>query len=163
MWLARNVGLEAYMRRFGFTAPAVLLLGLVGCGGDGLKRVPVKGKVTAKGQQLDNATIQFIPTGATQGEGGIGRSDHDGNFSLTGSRRGDEGVVPGEYKVRVSRLVAPDGTPIPADAKQAETPNARESVPMPYSSLEGTPLTAIVPESGGEVKIEIPATVLRGK
>ncbi len=151
------------MRQLGLAALTVLLLGLVGCGGDGLKRVPVKGKITAKGEPLDGVTVQFIPTGATQGEGGIGRSDNDGNFSLTGSRRGDEGVVAGEYKVRLSRLVAPDGTPLPADAKQAETPNARESVPAPYSSLEGTPLTATVPEAGGDVTIEIPATVLRGK
>jgi hypothetical protein len=150
------------MRRLRFLAATALLLGLVGCG-DGLKRVPVQGKVTATGQPLDNATVQFIPAGSTQGEGGIGVSDPDGNFTLTGSRAGAQGVVPGEYKVRVSRLLARDGTVLPTDAKQADNPGCKESVPWLYASLEGTPLTATVPETGGEVAIDIPMMLSRRK
>jgi hypothetical protein len=143
------------MRRLRFLAMITLFLGLVGCGGDGLKRVPVQGKITAMGQPLDNATIQFIPAGSTKGEGGIGVSDHDGNFTLIGAL----GVVPGEYKVRIIRLLARDGTVLPADAKQADNPGCKESVPGPYTSVEGTPLKATVPETGGEVVIDIPAKI----
>lgn len=150
------------MRRLRLITTVVLFLGLVGCG-DGLKRVPVQGKITAGGQPVDGATIQFLPLGTTKGEGGIGRSDRDGNFTLIGSRGGAEGVVPGEYRVSVGRLIARDGTPLPADATEADNPGARESVPMPYSSLDSTPLKATVPEAGGTVTIDIPARVLGRK
>ena len=141
---------------------AALLVGLMGCG-DGLRRVPVQGKITAQGTPLDNATIQFIPTGTTKGEGGIGRSDARGNFTLIGSRAGDKGVVPGEYKVRVSRLIAADGSPLPPDARDAENPGAKESVPEPFASVDGTTLKATVPDEGGPLTIDIPAKVLGRK
>jgi hypothetical protein len=150
---------EETMRRLRSIAPLVLFLGLAGCGGDGLKRVPVQGKITIMGKPLDNATIQFLPTGTTKGEGGIGRSDAEGNFTLTGSRKGAQGLVPGEYKVSVSRLVEPDGSPLPADAKEAEHPNARESVPSAYAALD-SPLSATVPETGGSVQLDIPVKLV---
>jgi hypothetical protein len=139
-----------------------LFLGMVGCG-DGLKRVPVQGKLTAEGKPLGGATVQFLPTGSTKGEGGIGRSDDNGSFTLTGSRKGDQGVVPGEYRVCVRRLIARDGSPLPADAKQADNPGCRESVPGLYASLEGSPLKVTIPESGGEVKVDIPTKILGRK
>src|SRR5690349_10105812 len=122
------------MRPLCALATAVLFLGLAGCG-DGLRRVAVQGKITAQGRPLDSATIQFLPAGETRGEGGMGRSDGDGSFTLIGSRGGAGGVVPGAYRVRVSRLVARDGTVLPPDARQADNPGCRESVPAPYTSL----------------------------
>src|SRR5262245_7733312 len=133
------------MRRLLHLAAAVSLLGPLGCGGDGLRRVPVRGKVTAQGVAVGNATVLFMPADGTKGEGGIGTTDRDGNFTLTGSRRGDAGVVPGKYKVRVSRLLDRDGTALPSDAKQADYPHAAESVPAPYSSPD-SPLLVTVPE-----------------
>jgi hypothetical protein len=149
------------MRRLRFLA-GVVVLGLLGCGGDGLTRVPVKGQVTAKGDPVGNATVLFLPVDATKGEGGIGSTDQGGNFSLTGSRRGDSGVVPGKYKVRVSRFVDRDGTVLPADHKQADYPHGVESVPAPYSLAE-SPLEVTVPEKGGTVNVEIPMKLLRKK
>jgi hypothetical protein len=138
----------------------LMLLGLIGCGGDGLKRVPVKGRVTALGgAPVPNAVISFIPTGTTKGEGGIGTADQEGNFTLIGSRRGDKGVVPGKYKVRVSRFVERDGSPLPADWTQAEHPNAKETVPAPYSAPE-SPLEITVPEEGGTVNVDLPVKML---
>ena len=151
------------MRRLGFLLLAGLLLGAAGCGGDGLKRVPVRGRITAQGVPLDEAVIQFLPAGSTRGEGGIGRSDNEGNYSLTGSRNGIRGVVPGDYRVRVSRLVAPDGTPLGPDGREADTPGSHESLPREFASLDATPLKFTVPPSGGVVDIDIPAKVLRRK
>jgi hypothetical protein len=147
------------MRRLRYLAAAVAILGFIGCGGDGLRRVPVQGKVMAKGTPVGNATVSFMPLDETKGEGGIGSTDPDGNFTLTGSRRGDAGVVPGKYKVRVNRFVDRDGTVLPSDAKQADYPHAVESVPAPYSSPD-SPLQVTVPEEGGAVTIEIPARLL---
>jgi hypothetical protein len=142
------------MRRSGVCVLAFAIAVIAGCG-DGLKRVPVKGKVTAGGEIVGNATILFMPVGDTKGEGGIGTTDADGNFTLTGSRRGDNGVVPGTYKVRISRFVDRDGTLLPADAKQADYPHAVESVPAPFSTPDST-LEVTVPNKGGTVNIEIP-------
>jgi hypothetical protein len=150
------------MRRWRYLVMPFVIFVFLGCGGDGLTRVPVQGKVTAKGVPVPNATIVFMPLGATKGEGGIGTTDASGNFTLTGSRRGDNGIVPGLYRVRVSLFVDRDGTPLPADHKQADYPHAVESVPAPYSTPE-SPLEITVPEKGGTVDVEIPAKLLGKK
>jgi hypothetical protein len=145
-----------------FFAVFSIAVALAGCGGDGLNRVPVQGKVVAKGVPIPNAIILFQPVADTKGEGGIGTADAEGNFTLTGSRRGDPGLVPGKYRVRVSRFIDRDGSPLPADAKQADYPHAEESVPAPYS-LPDSPLEVTVPEKGGALTVEIPVALLRGK
>ncbi len=151
------------MWRLGYLAAAVSILGLFGCGGDGLRRVTVQGKVTAKGVPVGNATVSFVPVDATKGEGGIGTTDADGNFTLTGSRRGDAGVVPGKYRVVVSRFMNRDGTVIPlAEYKEADFPHAVDSVPAPYSVIN-SPLLVTVPEDGGAINVEIPVKVLGKK
>lgn len=143
------------MRCIASSLIVLFLLSVLGCGGDGLSRVSVEGKVTAKGDPVANATVAFMPLDTTKGEGGIGSTDRAGNFTLTGSRQGAKGVVPGKYKVRVSRLVDRDGTVLPSDSKEADFPHSRESVPAPYSSPD-SPLEVTVPEKGGAIHIEIP-------
>lgn len=149
------------MRRLRYLAPAVAIIGFLGCGGDGLTRVPVEGHVTAKGEPVGHATVLFVPSDGTKGEGGIGTTDADGNFTLTGSREGASGVVPGKYKVQVSRYIDRDGTVL-KDYIQADNPLAVESVPAPYSSMN-SPLEITVPEDGGKVSVEIPVKLLTGK
>jgi hypothetical protein len=143
-------------------AAAALILGLSGCGGDGLRRVAIQGKLTAKGVPIGDATVLFMPVDATKGEGGIGTTDRDGNFLLTGSRRGDRGIVPGKYKVRVSRFIDRDGSVLPREHKQADYPHAVESVPAPFSS-PNSPFEVTVPEEGGPLSIDIPAKILGKK
>jgi hypothetical protein len=145
------------MRRFVFLAAALLV---VGCGGDGLRRVSVQGKLSVKGQPLEGAVIQFIPVGATKGEGGIGRSGKEGAFTLISSRAGAGGIAPGEYRVRLSRMVEANGTPLPDDARDADYPGSWESVPPQYTSPDGSPLKVTVPESGGAVVVDIPVPLL---
>lgn len=135
---------------------------LLGCGGDGLRRVPVKGQVTAKGRPVGNATILFMPAEGTKGEGGIGSTDADGIYTLIGSRRGDVGVVPGKYSVRISRFINRDGTLLPRDAKWVDYPDAIDSVPAPYSSPNSN-LLVTVPESGGTLDIPLPVKLIGTK
>jgi hypothetical protein len=141
-------------------ARLVCFVALPGCGGDGL--VAVQGKLTAKGLPLDGAFIQLIPGGSTKGVGGFGRSDAEGNFTLIGSRAGGKGILPGEYKVRLSRPVAADGSPIPPGVAPDQV-GARESIASPYSSVPDTPLRCTVPEGGGAVSIDIPVPIKRAK
>lgn len=142
-----------------FTAMLCLCL-LAGCSrGDGLERVPITGILTVEGSPLPGAVVQLLPTGQTQGPGAIGISDSEGKFEVISSRQNDEGVPPGEYTVRVSRLVNPDGSVVPADEPEADHPDSRESVPRPYSGVD-SPLKVVISEQGSEVKVDIPAKLL---
>src|SRR5207248_9607861 len=78
-----NLCMVKDMSRRRFIGLLALALGVVGCG-DGIKRVPVKGKLTAKGTPIEGGYVQFIPGAGVKGEGGIGLSDRDGNFSVKG-------------------------------------------------------------------------------
>lgn len=148
------------MRRLGYLVLGAAILAPAGCGGDGLRRVAVQGKVTAKGVPVANATVSFKPQGDTKGEGGIGTTNAEGAFTLTGSRKGASGVVPGKYKVTVSRFVNRDGSPVDlATFKEAENPFAHESVPPPYSGPD-SPLEVAVPDQGGAVTVEIPVSLI---
>lgn len=138
---------------------AALGLGAAGCSKhDGLERAPINGLLTISGQPLASATVQFLPLNdsGTPGLGALGASDANGKFQVTSSRRDDAGIPPGEYLVIVNRLAEPDGTVIPADSFQADHPNARETIPPPYSTT-ASPLRATVKKEGGDVKVDIPA------
>jgi len=138
---------------------ALALLGLVGagCGGDGLKRVPVRGKVTAGGAPVDKCTVQFLPLGGTKGQGGLGNTDQDGNYKMASGTLA--GIVPGEYKVRLSRYIARNGQPATTREDLMQNPDVRNSIPRKYSGMD-SPLRFTVPEAGGEINIDIPEKVL---
>jgi hypothetical protein len=141
----------------------LLMLGLAGCAAEGLKRVPVKGKLTAKGQPVDHASVIFLPMSGGLGLGGTGGSDTDGSFTVQSStqdRKYVPGLVPGEYKVRVSRMVTKDGKPLTDGATEADNPGSKETVPLKYAT-EDSPLRVTVPESG-EVTVDIPEPLVKG-
>ena len=131
-----------------------LVASVVGCG-DGIKRVPIQGLLTCMGEPLDFATVQFIPGPGVTGEGAIGQTSASGRFTLVSSRQSDAGIPPGNYTVRVTRLADFDGTVLPASAAEADYPRSRESIPAPYSGMS-SPLEAVIPEVGGELKLDIP-------
>ena len=126
-----------------------------GCGGDGLDRVPIVGKVTLGGEPLGGAVLSFIPAANTPGDGALGIADETGTFEVISSRKSDKGIPAGSYTVRVSRRVLFDGTPLPPDLPEADVPDSRESVPLPYSSID-SPLTVVIPEGGGDLHVDIP-------
>lgn len=144
-------------------APAAWLLAVVlvvGCGSsDGLKRAPIVGLLTLQGTPLAGASVEFTPVGGTPGQGAIGVADTEGKFEVISSRRGHEGIPPGEYSVRVSLFANPDGTPLPPEATQADNPFAYEAIPNPYSGI-GSPLKVSIPETGGEVKVDVPTKLI---
>lgn len=124
---------------------------------DGLERAPINGLLTINGQPLASATVQFLPVNEskTPGLGALGASDANGKFQVTSSRRDDAGIPPGEYLVIVNRLAEPDGTVIPADSFQADHPDARETIPPPYST-NASPLRVTIKKEGGDVEVKIP-------
>ena len=121
----------------------LLLVALAGCGGSA-GRVAVTGTVTLDGRPLPGAVVTFYPEGETGGLGGSGRTGPDGRYALTAAR-GGPGVLPGEYRVVVSRLLRPDGSAPDPGTPPAES-DARETLPAAYLDRASTRLRASVSE-----------------
>lgn len=87
----------------GLSALASLLAFCVGCGGDGgPSPVPVTGQVLFKGKPVDDARVTFHGRTESGGRSASGKTDSQGNFSLTTFKSGD-GAVPGDYVITVSK------------------------------------------------------------
>ncbi len=122
-------------------AAATLILGVLpGCGAVGGSRptvVPVKGKVTYKGQPLTKGIIRFEPDG--YGRMATGDLQSDGTFVLTTFQKGD-GAVLGQHRVYITGTSA----------------NPRkELIPKQYLTPEGSKLTADVDEEHTEFTFEL--------
>lgn len=83
------------------------LLALTGCGGDPRAerpdRTPVSGAVSFAGAPVAGAIVVFSPATEGTGRGATGITDDAGNFVL-GTFEKDDGAVPGDYIVLVSKL-----------------------------------------------------------
>lgn len=156
-------GMQTHWGSVTFTV--VLLVVLGGCGPkDGLSRVPLSGKIVAKGgQRVDGCLVRFIPAGSTKGPGASARTETDGSFVLEDDRGNRGGIVPGEYKVAVSRMARPDGNSLPPLKTNIDFPDAKESMPHRVTSADNTPLSFTVTEAGGEAVIEIPEALFKEK
>ncbi len=86
---------------------ALVLGGCSGCGSGGAADsslstlVPVKGKVTFKGEPLTTGTIRFEPDDF--GRAASGKLQPDGTYVLSTLKEGD-GVVPGHHRVSITNL-----------------------------------------------------------
>jgi hypothetical protein len=134
------------MMRFGF--PCLCLIALTfGCGPKPAETIPVSGLVTLDGQPLSGANVIFVPQGETKGNGGLGTTNADGRFEArlndNRSDKGQLGLFAGSYKVLVSKMVNPDGTPFVASEDVAPIDsNAKELLPEKFSHYEQTMLSA---------------------
>jgi hypothetical protein len=133
-----------------------VLLMLVGCGSgvespDFAKHLtPVFGQVLGNGTPVAGAAVTFIPD---QNKGAVAYAvtDDAGLFDLHTPISGAtieemHGAVPGRYRVIVSRILMPDGSPIAADTTEADAMaiGAKETVPLQFSDPERTQLAIVV-------------------
>jgi hypothetical protein len=86
-------------------AAVMLLAWCGGCGANGSgtlpSLLPVKGKVTFKGQPVTTGTVRFEPD--DYGRPATGKLQSDGTYVLTTLKEGD-GVVPGHHRVSITDL-----------------------------------------------------------
>jgi len=142
-------------------ACTLLLIPLSGCGSsvaegkDAKNLVPAEGKVLLDGKPLAGANIVFLPINGTIGTGGFAVTDDAGAYSLT-HRSGRDGVAPGQYRVLVSKLLCPDGSPIP-EGKTAAEVSAVDVIPPFYSDPNADNLSSVVmvPQEGGAFTFEL--------
>jgi hypothetical protein len=80
------------------TLIVVSIIGLAGCGTDGPKVYPAKGKLTYKGQPLAAAGVTFHPT--SNGSLAAAQTNTQGEFQLTTFTPSD-GAIAGDYVVTV--------------------------------------------------------------
>lgn len=90
--------------RIPLTIAALLVTALAfsGCGASAttpVSALPVKGKITYKGQPLIKGQVGFEPEGA--GREAFGDINEDGTFELTTYSKGD-GAVPGKHRVSIT-------------------------------------------------------------
>lgn len=118
------------------------LLIIAGCGGaPDRKEVPVAGVITLNGEPLEGADINFLhekhPVGMMTGPGG--------KYNIP------TGVIPGEYKVTISKVkgleTVPEGLAVGYGPGDPEHP---ETLPPQYSSPQLTKLKITIPPEGTE-------------
>lgn len=141
--------------RLSFVVKNLGLLTLVcvlGCGKDDgrVKVYPVTGKVLVDGQPAEGVTVVFYPTAAELKGPGMpvpaGTTDGNGEFRLR-SFDPNDGAPEGEYKVTV---FWPAPLPPGVDPYD-EMYEPQDRLQGRYSNPDTTPLTATVPEGGGEL------------
>ena len=118
---------------------ACWLLLAAGCGGDGIGRVEVSGKVTLDGQPLSEGAILFQPIAEGPSAGG---TIQDGRFTI---ERAD-GPASEEYRVDIVAY-RPTGRQIPdADFPGKMTDELKQVIPNRYNA--DTELTVNVSAEG---------------
>jgi len=122
------------------TLAALLLGACSGCGGGSGSLpalIPVKGKVTYKGQPLTKGNVRFEPDG--YGRMATGAIQADGTFVLTTLQKGD-GVVAGQHKVFITDT--------------GSNPR-KELVPQKYTTPDGSKLKANVDPDHAEFTFDL--------
>ncbi len=74
----------------------ILLLGMTGCGGDGVSYYEVRGTVRHNGVPLDKIQVDFYP--ASKGQPSVAITNIEGNYVLQGPR-GIVGAAVGKHQV----------------------------------------------------------------
>ena len=151
------------MKRLRLPPRFTILLGLLlssGCGGNEPApvklpaTVPVSGTVKLDGKPLAGAKVIFITTAAKSfGAEGVTNSEGLYELSVSIGSQDAKGAIPGNYNVRISRFLAPDGTP--QDTSKPQEIPGMESLPSRYSDSSQTTLTATVPAGGGTLDFDL--------
>jgi hypothetical protein len=120
--------------------------------------VPVSGTVKVGGKPAAGVSVSFVPVGSTSGHGSFAVTDSQGFFELLHHQSQELGVPKGNYTVRFSKFLKPDGTPVP----EGESPymaGGFQSIPGKWSDpgQAGEHNKVTVPSGGKEFDFDIPA------
>lgn len=142
------------MKIIKFSTYLVLLLAMMaaagGCGGDGLPRQPLSGKVTLDGQPIESAVVTFTPTNTSGSSTSAAAEVKSGSFSISRA----DGLIPGSYRVSISSTKEVPAKP--SRKKETDSVTGEEITPPSTTLAEALParyntrseLTAEVAEAG---------------
>lgn len=135
------------MSRTSASLLSACLLLAAGCGGEGQKTAVVKGTVTFQGKAVTTGTVTFVPDAG--GPPATGEIRPDGTFAMTTYKSGD-GAVLGKHKVFIVAMEDMSGK-LPEERKPLPNP----VIPIKYTSLATSPLTADVGDRENSVEFEL--------
>jgi hypothetical protein len=139
---------------------AAVLCAMSGCGGPGVKLVPVEGTVTLDGEPLRNKSLMFMEVSG-QGTNGGGNTNDDGRYEalaqIPGAVKDHKGLPPGRYKVIVFEPLIPIESEVQDEMYEPVfvPGEERSGIPPAYQSQQTTPLEVEVPEEGGTLNLEL--------
>jgi hypothetical protein len=146
------------MRYLAAAATAALV---IGCG-SGPRLVPVSGTVLLNGEPLEGATVLFSPDVTNPGgQPGVVVTGPGGKYQAM--TRDRPGLVPGKYKVGVTKTPAPDLSKVPEELKNdlymARALTERDD---PAKQKAGTAAGTVqgefdreIPPEGGEIDFDV--------
>jgi hypothetical protein len=138
-----------------YGASIVVAVGLLsGCGSGSSGQLPVNGIVTMDDQPLDGAAVTFFPEEKTGAVGGSAMTGNDGKFVILGPK-GERGLVPGTYKVTVSKRKGGAVTDEPVIAAPSEAELRADDLPAIYSDRNQTKLSYAVTGDGQPIEIKL--------
>jgi hypothetical protein len=133
------------------TVCCLALPALTGCGGSQkVQLTQVKGKVTLDGTALAGARVVFAPVATNPTDlsealpASSGFTDDSGEYTVA-TFQGQSGAAVGDHRVFISKMLTPDGKPLPPDVKDPALLGVlKEQIPGKYSDPNGSELKASV-------------------
>lgn len=125
----------------------VLLLVLTGCNREGVKLTEVRGKVTADGQPILNASVVFRPISG--GRPSLGTTDSAGRYRMKYAE-GVWGTLVGRHAISVSTAVEPD-----SDSSDPEKQAGRPETIAPEYNVATALEVDVTPGASGEYEIAV--------
>lgn len=102
------------------------------------KTVTVSGVVTLNNSPVEGATVTFDPGPASSTKAAFGVTDAAGKYSLTTYELND-GAMPGEYFVTITKQAAAQRTPDPANEEQDYRPPEETEGEKPAQTVPMVP------------------------
>jgi hypothetical protein len=139
----------------------LVLVTMVGCGGDGLNLAPVEGTVLLNDQPVADAGVMFYPVESDQGPPASGSTNKEGRFKLMTNNR--EGAPVGNHRVSIAKA-DPFGEEIPPEQLEMADVARRRGlkafktkhfIPERYADVDTSGLTATVEDDDNVVDFKL--------
>jgi hypothetical protein len=123
----------------------LMFLVLAGCGGGAPTLAPVSGKITFDGKPVANAMVSFIPIGPHSNISSNGRTNANGEYTLTTVKDNKAGALVGKHRVSIAVDPTVSGdSDLPANLMPKNRP---PRIPAKYQGEESE-LSCDVPADG---------------
>jgi hypothetical protein len=146
----------------------IVTLMISGCGSQGVSVTPATGLVLYEGEPVSGAVVSFVSALESGGRGASAITEEDGTFVLMTQGAEQNGAVPGEYAVLITKMVAVDDAGreiVPkaaaaynpsVQAPEEKQPKMKNMLPKKYARKETSGLTITVERRGkNHFKLEL--------
>jgi hypothetical protein len=126
------------MKKYIIFLTAFMFVFVLGCGNSNSQgRLKIGGNVTLNGKPVSNGSIQFEPSGSQTERTQSGGTITDGKYSVDAAH----GLVPGEYKVRISVMEEVSGSRVDDPDPMKAKVEYKDVTPPPFGSASTQKVT----------------------